>query len=177
MIVDKGSIIMGRSYMMDDLGTSVCPVKWAIVAFAIVGLAGCQTPKVSDNVNSLAVINLWSSPADPALTFKIKSDGSLSLLKDVRGKELYYEIAAKLIEQRVMRCVQVVYANDPQSPARTLGLPDAHPAEQFFSGPTSGRGELATDRAGPAPHVPGPHGASVASPLGAVQDVPLEAML
>ncbi len=64
-------------------------MKWTMIAVAIVGLAGCQTPRESANVNCLAVINLWSSPADPALTFKIKSDGSLSLLKNVRGKKSY----------------------------------------------------------------------------------------
>jgi hypothetical protein len=48
------------------------------------GLIGCKTPKY------MAVINVCSSPAYASLTFKVKQDNSLTLLKDVRGKESYH---------------------------------------------------------------------------------------
>ena len=61
-----------------------------LIAVILAIASGCQSGRESSNSTFLAIINVWSMPGEPALTFQVRSDNSLVLLKTVRKKNSLY---------------------------------------------------------------------------------------
>lgn len=63
-------------------------MKWLLFCALLLGVVGCRHLGSSEAQMNLAVINFWSAPNYPSLTFIVRKDGKLILLRSVLNSKL-----------------------------------------------------------------------------------------
>jgi hypothetical protein len=82
---------------------------------------GCQTHTDSAAIADVAILNLWSSPTYPSLTFRIRNDNSVNVTRIFRGRRTETRIALSASNaEELLRATRKAYREvlDSKSPTR-----------------------------------------------------------